>query len=45
MVPEVADKAVRELFVKSYRLIYEVRADTVIVLAFVHGARQLQKLD
>jgi len=44
VVPEVADQAVRELFVKSYRLIYEVRSDVVIVLAFVHGARQFQGL-
>jgi hypothetical protein len=43
-VPEVADQAVRELFVKSYRLIYEVRTDMVIVLAFVHGARLLPTL-
>ena len=40
MVPEVSDDAVRELFVKSYRLIYEVRDGGVIVLAFLHGARR-----
>jgi toxin ParE1/3/4 len=32
---------VRELFVQSYRLIYEVRENTVDIVAFVHGARDL----
>jgi toxin ParE1/3/4 len=40
MVPELGDPAVREIFVKSYRLIYELREEQVIVLAFVHGARR-----
>jgi plasmid stabilization system protein ParE len=44
VVPEVADNAVRELFVKNYRLIYEVRSDLVVVLTFVHGARLLPAL-
>jgi toxin ParE1/3/4 len=40
VVPEVADERVRELFVKSYRLIYEVRDESVLILAFLHGARR-----
>jgi hypothetical protein len=40
-VPEVADDRVRELFVKSYRLINEIREDRIVVLAFVHGTRRL----
>ncbi|MDP9122609.1 MAG: type II toxin-antitoxin system RelE/ParE family toxin [Acidobacteriota bacterium] len=32
---------VRELFVQSYRLIYEVHEAAVDILAFVHGARNL----
>jgi len=41
IVPEFGDPAVREIFVKSYRLIYEVQEDAVIILAFIHGAQQL----
>jgi toxin ParE1/3/4 len=44
IVPEVADDLVRELFVKSYRLIYEVRQDGIVILAFIHGARALPNL-
>jgi plasmid stabilization system protein ParE len=36
----VPDDAVRELFVKSYRPIYEIRDGGVIILAFLHGARR-----
>lgn len=39
-VPEIDDPAVRELFVKRYRLIYEILQDHIVILAFLHGARQ-----
>ena len=37
MVPEINDPNVREIFVYSYRLIYEVRPSKVEILAIVHG--------
>jgi toxin ParE1/3/4 len=40
VVPELSNDAVRELFVKSYRLIYEIRGSQVLILAFIHGARR-----
>lgn len=39
--PEIGEESVREVFVQSYRLIYEINADAIDVLAFVHGARDL----
>jgi toxin ParE1/3/4 len=42
VVPELNDDSVRELFVKKYRLIYELRQDRIVILAFIHGARQLR---
>jgi plasmid stabilization system protein ParE len=39
VVPEFGDPTVREIFVYSYRLLYEIRNDTVAVIGFVHGAR------
>ena len=41
IVPELREASVREIFVKQYRLIYEVGSDRVIILSFLHGARQL----
>lgn len=37
IVPEIDDPNVREVFIYSYRLIYEVRPDRVDILAIVHG--------
>ncbi|MGA2880683.1 MAG: type II toxin-antitoxin system RelE/ParE family toxin [Bryobacteraceae bacterium] len=34
------DESVRELFVKSYRLIYEIHENHIAILAFIHGARR-----
>ena len=40
-VPELNDDSVREVFIKKYRLIYELRQNRIVILAFIHGARQL----
>lgn len=42
VVTELADPAVRELFVLHYRLLYRVHDDRVVILAFVHGARDFE---
>jgi hypothetical protein len=44
MVPESGVPDMRELFIRSYRLIYQVTAEHVFLLAFVHGARDLAAL-
>lgn len=41
IVPEARSLNVREIPVKSHRLIYQIASDTVMVLAFVYGARDL----
>jgi len=38
-VPEIGDPKVREVFVYSYRLIYEVKQRDIEVLAVIHGSR------
>jgi len=43
-VPEFDDPAVRELIVGSYRMIYRVSPSRVLLLAFVHKARDLGSL-
>jgi toxin ParE1/3/4 len=43
-VPEFNDPAVREIAVGSHRLIYRVTQDRVLLLAFVHRARDLANL-
>ncbi len=40
MVPEFGIHRIRELFVRSYRVVYEVSDDRILVLALIHGARR-----
>jgi toxin ParE1/3/4 len=39
VVPELNQPDLRELFVFDYRLLYRVRPDEVVVVAYLHGAR------
>jgi plasmid stabilization system protein ParE len=39
VVPELNDPAIREVFVYKYRLLYEVEQMRVLIVAFLHGAR------
>jgi addiction module RelE/StbE family toxin len=39
VVPEIDDPNIRELFVYSYRLIYEINPEGLEILAIVHGKR------
>ncbi len=41
VVPELSDKNIREHFVYSYRLIYEIRDSQIVIVAIVHGKRLL----
>lgn len=38
-VPERNDENVRERFLYSYRLIYELHADHIAIIAVIHGRR------
>lgn len=44
VVPEFNDPSIRELFVRSYRLIYKVAERAVYIIGFIHGARDLWAL-
>ncbi len=39
IVPELSDPAIRELFVHRYRLLYRIFDEVVVIVAFLHGAR------
>ena len=39
IVPELDDPSIREVFVHHYRLLYRIEPDRVVVVAFLHGAR------
>jgi len=41
-VPEFDDENIRELLAYSYRIIYRVQEDEVLISAVIHGKRILQ---
>ena len=43
MVKEIGESTLRELSVYEYRLLYRVREDSVVIRAFLHGARDFSK--
>ena len=45
IVPEVNEKNVREIFIYSYRCIYQIAPDQVTILAVIHGSRNISALD
>jgi len=44
IVPELDDQDIRENFVYSYRLIYNIEDKRVVIIAVIHGARDLNAL-
>lgn len=45
MIPEVEDKTLREIVVQGYRVMYRLEEDRVLVLAVMHGSRDLSNPD
>ena len=45
MVPERVDPNVRERFLFSYRVIYELADEAIHILAVIHGKRLLESID
>ena len=45
VVPEIGNKDIRELFIYSYRIIYQIINANVVVLAIIHGKRKVSELN
>ncbi len=43
MIPEAEDKTMREIIVQAYRVMYRIESERVLVLAVMHGSRDLTK--
>ena len=41
MIPEADDKALREIIVQGYRVMYRQEAKRVLILAVMHGSRDV----
>jgi len=41
-VPEFNDTTIREIFIYSYRLIYKLNKEKILIIAIIHGKRLLE---
>ncbi len=41
MIPEAEDETLREIIVQDYRVMYRLETDRVLVLAVMHGSRDV----
>jgi addiction module RelE/StbE family toxin len=44
IVPEIGNENIRERFVYSYRLIYQIRSEEIVIAAVMHGKRLLENI-
>lgn len=44
VTPEISDEKIRECFIYSYRLIYQVKSEEILILAVIHGKRLLESI-
>ena len=42
IVPESGDRMIRELIYHGYRIIYRAEKERILILAVIHGARDLE---
>ncbi len=42
IVPEFGNENIRELFVYSYRLVYQIGGEKILIVAVIHGKRLLR---
>ena len=44
VVPEIGDENIRERFVYSYRLIYRIEPERILIVAVIHGKRRMENI-
>lgn len=44
-IPEAEDKTMREIIVQGYRVMYRVEPEQVLILAVMHGSRDMSNPD
>ncbi len=44
VLPEIGKEEIRESFVYNYRLVYQIKNNTIIVIAIIHGKRLFENI-
>ena len=45
VLPEIGDENIRERFVYSYRLVYVIKQQKILIVAVIHGKRLLESIE
>ncbi|HHJ16915.1 MAG TPA: type II toxin-antitoxin system RelE/ParE family toxin [Gammaproteobacteria bacterium] len=45
MVPEIGDENIRERFIYSYRLVYKIQQQRILIVAVIHGKRLIENIE
>ena len=45
IVPELEQDDIREVFIYSYRIVYQIFSEQIVILAVIHGFRNMQAED
>ena len=45
VIPELGDENIRERFIYSYRLVYQMRQQNILIVAVIHGKRLLKNIE
>jgi toxin ParE1/3/4 len=45
IVPELGDSNIRERFIYSYRLMYQLNKQKILIVAVIHGKRLLENIE
>jgi len=44
IVPEIGNEHIRERFIYSYRLVYRIEPERILIVAVIHGKRLLENI-
>ncbi|MEN6468981.1 MAG: type II toxin-antitoxin system RelE/ParE family toxin [Smithella sp.] len=44
-VPEIGEENIREIFAYSYRILYEIKKETVYIIGIIHGRQNFTDTD
>ncbi len=44
IVPELENESIRERFVYSYRLVYQIKTQRILIVAVIHGKRLFENI-
>jgi len=45
VLPEIGDENIRERFIYSYRLVYKIEQERILIVAVIHGKRLIEKIE